>query len=91
MSAEERWICSYPLKACAFGSISLPDGELAEMCNSWCLCSFSTSDDTKEYLSKSHAELINEPDVELVQNKSPKVDAATLEPATYPEDPEQEW
>ncbi|EIE22492.1 UDP-glucose pyrophosphorylase [Coccomyxa subellipsoidea C-169] len=53
--------------------------------------SFSTSDDTKEYLSKSHADLINEPDVELVQNKSPKVDAKTLKPATFPEDPEQEW
>jgi len=53
--------------------------------------SFSTSKDTKEYLSKSHADLINEPDVELMQNKSPKVDAATLEPATFPEDPDQEW
>ncbi|CAL8468524.1 g8064 [Coccomyxa elongata] len=53
--------------------------------------SFSTSKDTKDYLSKSHADLINEPDVELVQNKSPKVDAKTLEPATFPEDPEQEW
>jgi len=56
-----------------------------------CLLSFSTSDDTKEYLSKSHADLINEPDVELLQNKSPKVDAKTLEPATFPEDPDQEW
>lgn len=53
--------------------------------------SFSTSKDTKDYLTKSHADLINEPDVELVQNKSPKVDAKTLEPATFPEDPEQEW
>jgi hypothetical protein len=53
--------------------------------------SFSTSADTKAYLSKAHADLISEPDVELVQNKSPKVDAATLEPASYPEDPEQEW
>ena len=57
----------------------------------WSVCSFSTSKDTKDYLSKSHADLINEPDVELVQNKSPKVDAKTLEPATFPEDPEQEW
>ncbi len=29
--------------------------------------------------------------MELVQNKSPKVDAKTLKPATFPEDPEQEW
>lgn len=56
-----------------------------------CLLSFSTSDDTKEYLSKSHADLINEPDAELLQNKSPKVDAKTLEPAMFPEDPDQEW
>ncbi len=54
-------------------------------------CSFSTSADTKAYLSKAHGDLIGEPDAELVQNKSPKVDAASLEPATYPEDPEQEW
>ena len=55
------------------------------------LCSFSTSEDTKAYLSTGHSDLIDEPDVELVQNKSPKVDAATMEPVSYPKDPEQEW
>jgi hypothetical protein len=29
--------------------------------------------------------------VELVQNMSCKVDAATLKPATYPKNPEMEW
>lgn len=53
--------------------------------------SFSTSDDTRQFLSKGHPELLQEPFVELVQNKSPKVDAATFAPATYPENPEQEW
>lgn len=53
--------------------------------------SFSTSADTKAYLHKRHADLISEPDVELFQNKSPKVDANTLEPAVYPEDPDMEW
>ncbi|KAK9865415.1 hypothetical protein WJX84_010262 [Apatococcus fuscideae] len=53
--------------------------------------SFSTSADTKAYLHKRHSDLISEPDVELFQNKSPKVDAKTLEPATYSEDPDMEW
>ena len=53
--------------------------------------SFSTSDDTKQFLSARHADLLAEEDVELVQNKSPKIDAKTLEPATYPPNPEQEW
>lgn len=53
--------------------------------------SFSTSDDTKEHLSKAHKDLIGEEDVELLQNKSPKVDAKTLEPASWPQDPDLEW
>ena len=104
--------------------------------------SFSTSEDTKDYLRKSHAgekasqsmtwhlllgcwpallpsctprtrltcpalpyhphfadhtsclppaDLLDEPDVELLQNMSCKVDAATLKPADYPENPEMEW
>ena len=60
-------------------------------CSTPLRCSFSTSADTNAYLGKAHGDLMSEPDVELVQNKSPKVDAASLEPATYPEDPEQEW
>ena len=34
--------------------------------------SFSTSDDTKAFLSKDHADLLAE-NIELMQNKSPKV------------------
>lgn len=53
--------------------------------------SFSTSADTRAFLAKEHGELLQEEDSELIQNKSPKIDAATLEPATYPETSEQEW
>jgi UTP--glucose-1-phosphate uridylyltransferase len=53
--------------------------------------SFSTSDDTKAFLSSKHADLLEEADIELLQNKSPKVDAATLQPASYPENEEMEW
>jgi hypothetical protein len=53
--------------------------------------SFSTSDDTREFLAKTHSDLLEEPDIELLQNKSPKVDAATLEPVSYPEDADMEW
>ena len=53
--------------------------------------SFSTSDDTKEHLAKQHKDLISEEDVELVQNKSPKVDAKTMEPASWQQDPDLEW
>ncbi|KAK9840999.1 hypothetical protein WJX81_004986, partial [Elliptochloris bilobata] len=53
--------------------------------------SFSTSDDTKEFLSAKHADLLAEEDVELVQNKSPKVDAETMAPASFPSDPDLEW
>lgn len=53
--------------------------------------SFSTSADTREALSKAHPELLTEPLIELLQNKSPKVDAATLAPATHPAAPDNEW
>lgn len=53
--------------------------------------SFSTSADTKEYLSKQHADLVSEPYFELFQNKSPKVDAKTMGPAEYSSDPSLEW
>ena len=53
--------------------------------------SFSTSADTKDFLSTNHADLMAEKDVELMQNSSCKVDAATLKPATYPQHPEMEW
>jgi len=53
--------------------------------------SFSTSKDTKDFLAKNHSDLLKEPYIELVQNKSPKVDAATMEPAKHPESPDMEW
>ena len=53
--------------------------------------SFSTSDDTKEFLSKSHGDLLKERNLELLQNKSPKIDAKSLEPVSFPEDPDLEW
>lgn len=53
--------------------------------------SFSTSDDTKAFLKTSHPDLLSEPDIELVQNSSCKVDANTLEPVSYPENPDMEW
>lgn len=53
--------------------------------------SFSTSEDTKAFLAAKHPDLLAEPDIELMQNSSPKVDASTLTPASYPENPENEW
>ncbi len=50
--------------------------------------SFSTSEDTLSATQK-YAEKLEI--LELMQNKSPKVDAATMLPATYAEDPECEW
>jgi hypothetical protein len=53
--------------------------------------SFSTSADTRAALSQAHPELLQEPLIELLQNKSPKVDAATLDPATHAAAPDNEW
>jgi hypothetical protein len=53
--------------------------------------SFSTSEDTKAHLSGTHPDLVAEEGWELLQNKSPKVDAATLEPASYAGQPDMEW
>jgi UTP--glucose-1-phosphate uridylyltransferase len=91
--------------------------------------SFSTSADTRAFLSKAHKDLLEvfglgdrgnglvclhfaeaqgtpaphtsvcadlyalpqEPHIELMQNMSPKVDAATLAPAAYPQDTDLEW
>jgi hypothetical protein len=53
--------------------------------------SFSTSKDTTEHLKGTHPDLVAEHDWELVQNKSPKVDAATMAPASYAAAPEMEW
>ena len=53
--------------------------------------SFSTSADTLAYLGKEHGDLMAEEDVELVQNKSPKVDAKTLDPVEWSANPDMEW
>ncbi|GIL65766.1 hypothetical protein Vafri_19463 [Volvox africanus] len=53
--------------------------------------SFSTSDDTKAFLREKHPDLMEEPFIELMQNMSPKVDAATNKPASYPPHPDMEW
>ncbi|KAH7481769.1 hypothetical protein KRP22_015080 [Phytophthora ramorum] len=52
--------------------------------------SFSTSADTLEYLQK-YPELVEDEALELLQNKVPKVNAATMEPATYASNPSKEW
>jgi UDP-N-acetylglucosamine pyrophosphorylase len=52
--------------------------------------SFSTSADTRAALAK-YPELGNPDDIELLQNKTPKVDAKTLLPVAWEKDPELEW
>lgn len=53
--------------------------------------SFSTSQDTAEHLNARFPELGGREGWELMQNKVPKVLAGTLEPATWPANPDQEW
>ena len=53
--------------------------------------SFSTSADTRAHLSQTHPDLVAEDGWELVQNKSPKVDAATMAPAAAPGMADMEW
>lgn len=52
--------------------------------------SFSTSTDTLSYLSK-YPVLSADPNLELMQNKVPKVDAQTFAPAEWPINRNQEW
>lgn len=52
--------------------------------------SFSTSADTLAHLSR-YPELGRPEDLELMQNKVPKIDAQTLVPVEWPADPEMEW
>ncbi|PTX92895.1 UTP--glucose-1-phosphate uridylyltransferase [Spartobacteria bacterium LR76] len=54
------------------------------------LNSFSTSEDTLGHLAK-YPELGNPADLELMQNKVPKIDAATLAPIEWPADRDHEW
>ncbi|MDB6066318.1 MAG: phosphoglucomutase [Pedosphaera sp.] len=52
--------------------------------------SFSTSHDTLEFLSKYSA--LGDPhELELMQSAVPKVDAQTLKPVSWPQNPELEW
>jgi UDP-N-acetylglucosamine pyrophosphorylase len=54
--------------------------------------SFSSSEDTLDYLSKYEDQGFSDPnDVELMQNQVPKIDEATLAPVKWPENPSQEW
>jgi UTP--glucose-1-phosphate uridylyltransferase len=54
--------------------------------------SFSTSADTLSYLSRYAGDKLSSADeVELMQNQVPKIDAASLEPATCSADPTMEW
>lgn len=56
--------------------------------------SFSTSRDTLQHLARhagGAAWLADPAEVELMQNQIPKIDAATMEPVTWPADPALEW
>jgi UDP-N-acetylglucosamine pyrophosphorylase len=53
--------------------------------------SFSTSADSAEHLAKRFPQLGGRETWELMQNKVPKVLASSLEPATSPTSPDQEW
>jgi UTP--glucose-1-phosphate uridylyltransferase len=52
--------------------------------------SFSTSDDTRAFLAK-RPELGDVDSIELLQNKTPKIDAATFMPVEWPANSENEW
>lgn len=52
--------------------------------------SFNTSKDTLTFLAK-YPSLVDDPKIELMQNKVPKVDKATLQPAVWPANPHLEW
>jgi len=53
--------------------------------------SFSTSDDTLAHLRTHYPSLAAEEGLEMLQNKVPKLDAATFLPAPCPSDPSNEW
>ena len=52
--------------------------------------SFSTSADTLEFLGR-YPELGDPKSLELMQNQVPKVDAKTLRPVAWPQNPQLEW
>lgn len=54
--------------------------------------SFNTSDDTLAHLQRYREQgFADAAEVELMQNQVPKLDAATLAPVSWPQDPELEW
>lgn len=53
--------------------------------------SFSTSADTKAFLQEKYPALAAEDGLEMLQNKVPKLDATTYEPAVCASDPSNEW
>ena len=54
--------------------------------------SFSTSKDTLDHLYQYKVQgLASADEVEMMQNMVPKIDAATLKPVEWPNDPDQEW
>jgi UDP-N-acetylglucosamine pyrophosphorylase len=53
--------------------------------------SFSTSEDTLSFFEKKYPDLHAEDGLELMQNKVPKLDATTFEPATCESNPANEW
>ena len=54
--------------------------------------SFSTSEDTLAHLKQYDEQgLAASDEVEMMQNMIPKIDAETLKPVEWPQDPDQEW
>lgn len=53
--------------------------------------SFSTSEDTLKFFEEKYPSLRTEEGLEMIQNKVPKLNAETLEPATCETDPSNEW
>jgi len=53
--------------------------------------SFSTSADTLAFFEEKYPSLAAEEGLEMMQNKVPKLDATTYEPATCPSNPDNEW
>ncbi|QDZ21053.1 UDP-glucose pyrophosphorylase [Chloropicon primus] len=53
--------------------------------------SFSTNEDTLEALGASRPEILSQEDLILLQNKSPKIDAATMKPVVHEGNRDLEW
>jgi UDP-N-acetylglucosamine pyrophosphorylase len=53
--------------------------------------SFTTSRDTRDFLSTRYPDLGKPDSLQLMQNQVPKVDATSLHPVEWPENPQLEW